>query len=302
MSAYKSLFAVVATLLGAGLALPIRNLFKTTTAGFMGMGSTFGILIIISVLIPFFLIKEKPIINRGETKREGIVKRNLDVFKNRPFRIILTTWTLNAIGVSLVTADLVYYFKYIHNDESLLTIAIAIMILTSMLFIPVCVAISKRIGKSLTYAIGMIIFCLALAAIFFAGHLVDMTYFYIVMFIAGAGMLTHYVMPWSIIPDTVDYDEWKAGSRKEGAYYGIWTFMIKVGQALSGLFLGMILSLFGYAPDIIPSSLSKLGIRIALSPIPAVFFIIGIWFLFKYPISKEKYVSIQNTLKNRSNK
>jgi Na+/melibiose symporter-like transporter len=38
---------------------------------------------------------------------------------------------------------------------------------------------------------------------------------------AGIGMSAHYVMPWSIFPDTVEYGYLWTGERNEGMYYGI---------------------------------------------------------------------------------
>jgi glycoside/pentoside/hexuronide:cation symporter, GPH family len=294
LSGYKSVFAVLATLIGASLALPIMNLFKTKTFGFMGLGAVFGLIIVISTLIPFFTLKEKSVSAQSISVQKGnIIKRNATAFKNKPFRVILYTWVLITIGMTLITSNLIYYFKYVLNDENLMTLATIIMIGTSMVFIPITVKVSKIIGKNITYAIGMILFVVALIILFFAGHIVGITLVYILMFMAGIGMSTHYVMPWAIVPDTIDYGYAKTGVKQEGVYYGIWSFMIKIGQALSGLFLGIILDFFGYIPEVVQSNRALFGIRLTAGPIPAVFFIAGIWFLFKFPIDKNEYKKIQ---------
>ena len=154
--------------------------------------------------------------------------------------------------------------------------------------------LSKVIGKNITYAIGMIIFLVSLLIMFFAGHIVGIMLIYILMFFAGIGMSTHYVMPWSIVPDAIDYGYAKTGVKQEGVYYGIWTFTIKIGQALSGFLLGILLDAFGYIPDVPQTDLSLFGIRLITGLVPSVFFIIGIWFLFRYPINKEKYLEIKS--------
>jgi len=294
LSGYKSVFAVFATAVGGALALPIMGLFKTSKAGFIGMGAIFGVLITISVLIPFFSLKEKPVEKiYQKAQKTNIFKKNAEAFKNKPFRTILYTWVLITIGVTLITSNLVYYFKYVLGDKELMMLANVIMIATSLVFIPITVILSKKIGKNITYAIGMIVFVASLFVLFFAGHIVGITLVYILMFFAGLGLSTHYVLPWSIVPDTIDYGYAKTGIKQEGVYYGIWSFMIKIGQALAGLVLGLLLDAFGFIPDIVQTKSSLLGIRLLAGPIPVVFFIAGIWFLFKYPIGKKEYAKIQ---------
>jgi len=120
---------------------------------------------------------------------------------------------------------------------------------------------------------------------------------YAIMFATGIGLSTHYVLPWAIIPDTIDYDYSQSGVRREGVYYGLWTFMIKIGQALAGLFVGLVLGLFGYIPDIAQSESSLFGIRLLIGPITALFFVLGLVFLYLYPIDQKRYEEIQKAIK-----
>ena len=56
-----------------------------------------------------------------------------------------------------------------------------------------------------------------------------------------SGMGFTYAMPYAMVPDAIEYDYLETGERTEGAFYGIWTFCFKIGQALA---LGT-----GSAPD-----------------------------------------------------
>jgi len=73
--------------------------------------------------------------------------------------------------------------------------------------------------------------------------------------------------------------------------------MIKIGQALAGLFVGLVLGIFGYLPDVAQSESSLLGIRLLIGPITAVFFILGLVLLYLYPIDKKRYVEIQQAIR-----
>ena len=295
LTGFKSAYAAVGSLIGAGAAMPIISHFKSRTNGFIAMGIVFGVLIIISVLTPFFTVKEP--VRNAKPVPHNILRSNLDAFKNRPFLMILLTWTLNTCAITVVTATMIYYFKYIFHNADLITPASLIMLLTSLAFIPIAVKLSRKIGKRNTYLLGMSTVTVACLLIFFVGERFGIYSVYLLMFIAGTGLSTHSVIPWSIVPDTIEYDYAQSGVRREGVYYGLWTFMIKIGQALAILFVGVFLGLFGYVPDIPQTALSLLGIKLLLGPISAFFFILALICLYMYPIDKKQYDEIQEKIK-----
>ncbi len=103
-------------------------------------------------------------------------------------------------------------------------------------------------------------------------------------------------MPWSIVPDTIDYEYAQSGVRREGVYFGLWTFVIKIGQATAGLFVGVVLDLFGYIPDVAQSATTLFGIRLLIGPLTAFFFILGCVFLWLYPIDRKMYGEIKKRI------
>ncbi len=173
LTGYKSVFAILATLVGAGAAMPIISSFSSRTTGFMTMGASFGLLIVISVLVPFFTVRE-PVHAKPDSSR-GIFRSATDALRSRPFTIILGVWTSNTIGMTVVTAMLVYYFKYQFGNADLITPASLIMLVTSMIFIPVAVKVSARWEKRKTYLYGMSVVAAACLAVFLFGHTLGCT-------------------------------------------------------------------------------------------------------------------------------
>jgi GPH family glycoside/pentoside/hexuronide:cation symporter len=306
LSSYRNIFAVVGTLIGAGAALPIINAFavKTTeivdgatvetitnpSPGYMAMGIVFGAVMTISAVLLFLGTKEPPVHDEKHTIKQSIFKNYIDTFKNKPFVLILLTFTFNIVGVTIVQGSLIYYFKYVLLNEGLLTIALIVMLVTSMIFIPIWTKISYKLGKKQSYILGMSIFSIVVLLVFFIGHMIPIYIVIGMMFFAGVGFATHYVMPWAIIPDAVEYDYAQTGKRREGVYYGLWTFVTKVGQAIAGLLIGIVLDAFGYIENLIPQSGDvQFGIRLLIGPITVVFFIIANIILSRYPIDEKFY-------------
>ena len=122
------------------------------------------------------------------------------------------------------------------------------------------------------------------------------TTLFVVMVVAGAGLAANYVMPWSIIPDVVDYDELANGERREGVFYGMWTFLQKLGLGLAAVVSGAVLQWTGYVPEVAQTPLALHGIRLLIGPIPALFFVAGILVLARYPIDRAAHAEIRAKL------
>jgi GPH family glycoside/pentoside/hexuronide:cation symporter len=112
------------------------------------------------------------------------------------------------------------------------------------------------------------------------------------MVYAGIGIGFSYVSPYSMVPDTIEYDAARSGERKEGAYYGIWTFVSKLGTSLSAFISGAILSFGGYAANADQSPSAILAIRLLIGPIPAVILIAAMICIQAYTLDENTYKKI----------
>jgi len=290
LNGYRFSFAAVGTLLGAGAALPLINLFSSRNTGFTVMGLCFGFLMMITAIITVVMVRE-PDASKNRAKA-GFFATYLRVFRNRPYVLILLTYALHVAAITIVAGIIIYYFKYVHHNENATTPAMLILMLTAMLFIPVSVLSAKKIGKKKAYILGMAILSVSVMALFFLGHVQGLHFSLAIMFPAGVGMGFLYAMPYAIVADAVEYDYLLTGERSEGAFYGIWTFGIKIGQAVALGITGGVLSLVNYVPNAAQTGSSLLGIRLLLGPISASIFLLSILALWFYPISEERYNDI----------
>lgn len=287
LNGYRSVFMIVGTLLGAGAALPIVGALPNRNLGWSAMGILFGLVMMGTALITVFSVRERyrPL----PAQARGFFASYLYVFRNGPFVRLLIVFCLNMTAVTVVSGTMIYYFKYIFGNEGLTTVGLMILLVTAMAFVPVVVLISRRIGKRLTYALGMLLLAAAVTVIFFLGHLLGVAFVFVLMAVAGVGLSTTYPIPWSMIPDTVEYGYLQSGERREGGYYGIWTFTSKIGQALAIGLSGWILSLTGYVAEAPQTELARLGIRLLVGPVTAVIFAAAALALVFYPLSEKRY-------------
>jgi len=297
ISGYKQVFAVLGTLLGAGAALPIMGLFATRTAGFTGMAAVFGVLIVASLLVTFFSVRESA--QQRQPVTQKLLKSLKDVFANRPYMLLVSAWFTNSTAVAVAESMLVYYYKYIFRNEGAVTMAMISLLVATILSFPLWVWCSKKIGKKGAYLVGMSLTIVTVLIIAFGADVLGVNGTLGLMAVAGVGFGAHYVLPWAMAPDTIEYDYAKTGLRREGIYYSIWTFVIAFGGALAGFLVGQGLELSGYVPEAVQSASSILGIRLMIGLLPALLLLLGNLVMAFYPLTRKRYEEVQATIRAR---
>lgn len=289
LNGFRFGFAVIGTILGAGAVLPLVGAFPTRDRGFSAVGFILGLVMMTTALITFLSVREPD--HSAEAKpTEGFFPTFLAVFRNKPYVIILLTYALNLTALNFVQGILVYYFKYLYRNEALTTLAMVILLVTAMVCIPVSVLVSKRIGKKRTYQFSLLVLATACLVIFFLGHVLGSSFFLAMMVFAGVGIGFGYVAPWAMVPDAIEYDAVRTGNRKEGAFYGMWTFTSKVGASLSIFLMGLILGWARYSANLPEQGEgARLAIRLLIGPIPAAIFLAAIVLVQFYPLDEKTY-------------
>ena len=109
--------------------------------------------------------------------------------------------------------------------------------------------------------------------------------------LAGTGVSTAYLVPWSMLPDVIDADELQTGQRREGVFYSFMVFLQKMGLAIALWLVGQLIEWAGYikavpgeAPPVQPDS-ALWAIRLVIAPLPAIALLVGIILTYFYPIT-----------------
>lgn len=286
LNGYRFAFAAVGTMLGASIVQPIIGMAETKVAGYLLVGIIFGAVMAVTSLITGFSVRER---HREGDIPHGFIKTYSSVFKNRPYLILLFTYALNLTGLNFLQGILAYYFKYIVGNEEMTTLAMVLLIGVAMVFIPISVAIAKKVGKKIVYQLCFGTLAAVCAVIFFFGHLMPMPALLVVMAFGGVGIGFGYVPPYAMLPDAIEVEAARSGKRNEGAYYGIWTLMSKLGTSAATALLGFVLALAHYVPDVTQAPQALLAIRLLVGPIPMVFLIGAAVLVQFYPLDEKTY-------------
>ena len=96
------------------------------------------------------------------------------------------------------------------------------------------------------------------------GPLVPMPVLVVLCVMAGIGVSAAHVLPWAILPDAIEWDEYKTGKRHEGMFYSLVTLMGKIASSIAIPLTAVMLDVTGYIPN-------------ASSSRPALFWGSGCW-------------------------
>lgn len=223
-------------------------------------------------------------------------------FSNRPFLYVIGIYFCSWLAVQ-VTASILPFFVVTWMglpEAQFVQVTLAVQG-TALVMLFVWSAVSQRVGKKAVYFMGMALWIIAQGGLFFlqAGQIGLM---YVLAVMAGVGVATAYLVPWSMIPDVVELDELQTGQRREGVFYAFMVLLQKVGLALGLFILGLALDWAGFVegkPRIDQPESALTAIRVAIGPLPTVALVLGIVLAYFYPITREVHAEILLKLQER---
>jgi GPH family glycoside/pentoside/hexuronide:cation symporter len=118
--------------------------------------------------------------------------------------------------------------------------------------------------------------------------------------VGGIGVSSAHVLPWAIVPDAIEWDEYHTGERHEGMFYSLITLVQKIASSIAIPLTLLVLEATGYNADLAQQPASAVnGIRFIVGPVPAVLLALGILFALLYPLSREQHRKVVEELAAR---
>lgn len=215
-------------------------------------GMRYVSLLIAAILIPlsfwwFFKLREPGFIKVTKQEKSPFWQDMKHAVQNRNFILLtLTIFTL-AMGFNFVNllGSYIPIFYVFGGDKiegaRLLGINGTIWAVTGVLAVFPLNWISPRIGKRNTLLVAISLMCLAQLSKIVC---YNPQYPYLIIiptFLLSAGMLFFFTLGSSMVGDICDEDELNTGNRKEGSFYSVFWWFIKMGTALASFVAGALI-------------------------------------------------------------
>lgn len=210
------------------------------------------------------------------------------LFQNRPFRLLVSAYFINGIAYGLPATLFLLYAEHILGRADWTWILLIIYFASTILGLPVWLAISRRIGKRTTWIIAMSM----AAAGFWPAVLLgngDLVWFIAICVFTGLPLGAELVMPPSMQADVVDMDAEarKAEIGRAGTLFGLWGVATKVPLAVGVGIAFPILQYSGFKADTETNSADSLLVLAALyGLLPVAFKLLAIMIIWQYPRDK----------------
>jgi GPH family glycoside/pentoside/hexuronide:cation symporter len=233
------------------LNLAQRESFRGTSGDLID-GMRYVSLYIAAVLIPlsylwFITLKEPGFSTTKERPQSHFWQDMRTAVSNRPFiYLVMCIFTL-AMGFNFVSIFNYYItiFYLYGGDNSLATQLLGwggtTWAITGLIAVFPLNWISKRIGKKQTLILAIAIMCLAQLSKIVC---YDPNWPYLVLIptaLLSMGMLMFFTLGASMVGDVCDEDELNTGGRREGTYYSVYWWFIKMGTAFASIVTGFLL-------------------------------------------------------------
>ena len=290
VSAWRMAFALLGSLVAAGATRPLASLFENEAAGFRATALIYAVSVFLILIFTFLSTREKtiaePAKDTGACFRDFLLIRH-----NSPFLILAFSSLLFFMALNTLAATVNYYFKYVLDAEKMIAVAFVSLFAAAGCAIPLFVKLANKWGKKKSF-LGSTLFFFFILMVNYAAGIQDVPFTIAVLILAGIGISGIFLFPWSLVPDTVEYMQWKTGLRREGMLYGFFILFFNSSAALAGMITGAGLDLAGYVPNAVQAETTRQGIFLLMTVVPAVSILAGSLLLSFYPIDEAMHKKI----------
>ncbi len=310
LSTFRMTFAYVGSFLALLFFDKIVKMFQNGTEMSEQMSYTSAVALFSALAILLFLgcfsaTKER--VKAIKVEQNPLKEDIKDLFKNKPWWILLGAGVAALIFNSIRDGGTVYYFKYFideatYGEMSIFGSPFALSALylglgqaSNIIGVVAAAPISNIIGKRRTFMSAMIIATILSVAFYFLGK-DDIAMIFVLQVLISICAGSIFPLLWSMYADCADYSELNTGNRATGLIFSSSSMSQKFGWAIGTAVTGWLLSYFGFEANAVQSAETIDGIKMFLSILPAIGTFLSVVFISFYPLSEAKMKDITTEL------
>ena len=292
----------------AMIAIGIINIITIPLIEWLGNGNARQGYLLIAILYGtifavchiFCFAKTKEVVEVPVAQKNPLRLQLQAVAKNKPYLLALLGQVLFGFILYGRNADLLYYFTYVENDAVLFTYYSMAIIIPSIIgaacFPKVFQLTSNKGWAASVFAFGTGI---TIIALFFFSPVTSPIPFYLFAALSQFFFSGFNTAIYAIIPDCVEYGEWRTGIRNDGFQYAFISLGNKIGMALGTALLALSLGWAGYEANTTQNEAVVAIMRHSFSTIQGILWVVTALAVFFYKLDKRSYNRILAVIKYR---
>jgi Na+/melibiose symporter-like transporter len=278
------------TIMLAGATAPVIRDAVGGRDGYRVMGVVMATVILIGVLAAWWGTRHAPIGAVGAGA--GTLRQQLRVVSRaRDFRVLLTTFVLQALATGCMLAGVAYVAEDLLGRTSAATVLFVCFVGPALLLTPLWARWGERVGKKQGYVASSLLLAAgaALAVLARGGNDV---WTFVATGLVGVGYAGCQVFPMAMLPDVAAVDAARTGENRAGVYTGVWTAGETLGLALGPGLFALVLAIGGYRSstdgDVAQPDSALTAITLGFSVLPAALVVLSLVWLARYTLGSDQ--------------
>ena len=299
MAGIRMIAAMIGGIVTAATMLELARYFGNgdMRQGFVQVAIVYGLLSSAIMVIIFLTTSQEVSLVSSKTVTS---RQTLSFLRhNRAFWILCGASLVGVIGSAIGGKSIVYYINYYAGHPESVSDVMSIGILGAGIGIPIWTVVARHLSKRWVWVIGASGASL-LNLTLFLFDVKDVSTLSALAFCNGLIGGAVAVMFWSMLPDTVEYGQWRSGVRDDGIAFGLSQLISKAGSGLGVGMIGLLLGAIGYTAGIEQSAATLQGIRASAFLIPAAASALSVLVILFYPLDAQLHARIVRGLARRN--
>jgi len=171
---------------------------------------------------------------------------------------------------------------------------------TCFLAIPVVTYLSRKYGKKYAFLISQSLSIPGYLSFWWCFSPTNPWLLFLPLPLISFGIGGLFTLMMSMTADVCDLDELNTGARREGAFGAVYWWMVKLGFAIAGLAMGVVMELVGFAPEAAEQTTQAMtGLRLSFVIIPAAGTLIALVIMCFYNLDEQRSHEIREQIAQR---
>ena len=245
--------------------LPLVGLFETEAAGYQWSLVIFAVVGTGLLWLTVVMTQEK--VQPPASQKLKLKDSLKAVFANPPLLVVIVMFTCGMLSFTVRQAVTPYYFEYNLGRADLIPLFFLVTMPIMFVGLPFVPKLAAVFGKAGGIAIGAVVTIVGALGLYFTPY-DAITWVFIWSCVMALGGTPIAVLGWAMIPDTIEYSQWKTGLRADGAVFAFASFFQKIAKAIGGVTVAWVLGFTGYVANMEQSQTTIEAIHVVMTLVP----------------------------------
>lgn len=224
--------------------IPLVQAFGNDQRSWIIVASIYAVITLILLLICFFNIEERVVIEAAKGKTFTVMENLKALFSNQYWAICLGLWGF-MVMMSTVTGTIeTYYCKYTLGNETLYSPIYAAELISQCVVVLIVPHFVPRFGKRNLTLAGILL--VIVAQLVWMSNPLSVPIAMVSGVLRGIGVAPLWACVFPMIADSAEFGQWKTHVRQDGMIFSAASVGSKLGGGLASAGIGLLMDSVGY--------------------------------------------------------